>query len=231
MMACEEFEELAGAFALGALPEDEMRAAREHLASCDKPHSEVRELQAVAAGLAAAAPEMDPPPALKSRLMDTIRAESPPAAAVERGAGLLDRVRGWFRTGTAGYGLAGALAIVIAALVIWNVSLQGDDDGGGGQFVVELSGAAGRLTVLPEQNIAIMDVEALEPAPAGHVYQAWAVSGGAAASLGIVEVRDDGSVRQAMIFDEAGVDQIAVTVEPAPGVEQPTTDPVISAEL
>ena len=232
-MSCEEFEELAGAFALGALPADEMRAVREHRATCDKPHSEVRELQAVAAGLAKAVPEMDPPPALKARLMDVIRAEaalSSPAAPMERGPGLRERIRGWLRTGTPGYGLAGALAVLVVALLIWNISLQGDD-GGSDQLIVDFSGAAGQLTVLPEQDVVIMDVEGLDPAPAGQLYQAWAVSGGAAASLGIIDVSADGSVHQAMAFDEAGVDLIAITVEPAPGVEQPTTDPIISAEL
>lgn len=234
-MSCEEFEELSGAFALGALPEDELRAAREHLASCDKSHAEAREMQAIAAGLASAAPEMEPPPALKTRLMNTIRseAEQPPAPSApsygQAGPGLTDRVRGWFRTGVAGYGLAAALAAVVVALFVWNVSLQDDD--GSGLRVVDLVGANGQLTVIPEQDVVVMVIEELEAAPPGHVYQAWAVAGGQAVSLGIVEVAPDGAVRQAIALDETDVEQIAVTIERSPGVDQPTADAVISADL
>ena len=231
-MTCEEFEELAGAFALGALPADEMRDAREHLASCGQPHTDARELQTVAAGLAQAAPEMDPPPALKARLMTAVRAEAPAAPStaptLDRGPGFLDRVRDWFRSGTAGYGLAGALAVLVVVLAVWNVSLQGGE--GDGRLVVELSGATGQLTVLPDQDVVIFDVEGLDPAPAGSVYQVWAVSDGNATSVGFVEP-GGGALRQAIALDEAGVDLIAVTIEPAPGVEQPTTDPIITAEL
>ena len=71
-MTCEQFEEMAGAYAIGALPRDEMSAAAEHLAACEK-HPEVRELQLVVARLGSAAPDVEPPPALKARLMDVIR--------------------------------------------------------------------------------------------------------------------------------------------------------------
>lgn len=234
-MNCEEFEELSGAFALGALPEDELRAAREHLASCGKSHAEAREMQAIAAGLANAAPEMEPPPALKTRLMNAIRseAEQPPEPSApsygQAVPGLTDRVRGWFRTGMAGYALAAALAAVVVALLVWNVSLQDDD--GRGPRVVDLRGANGQLIVIPERDIVVMEVEGLEAAPSGHVYQAWAVAGGQATSLGIVEVAPDGAVRQVIALDETGVEQIAVTIERAPGVDQPTADAVISVDL
>ena len=42
-MNCEEIEELAGAYALGALPEAERAAVSAHLATCDT-HPEMREL-------------------------------------------------------------------------------------------------------------------------------------------------------------------------------------------
>ncbi|HUF54129.1 MAG TPA: anti-sigma factor [Dehalococcoidia bacterium] len=236
-MNCEQFEELAGAFALGALPDDEMLAAREHLAACDQPHAEARDFLAVAAGLASAPPEREPSPALKSRLMDTIRAEAGAAPAAlaprptpERGPTLWQHIAGWFDAGSLGYGLAGALSVLVIALVIWNVSLR-DDDTTTDQVVVTLTGASGQITFLPDQNVAIMDVEGLDQPPAGQVYQAWAISGDGPTSIGVVEVHADGSVHQAMVVDEAGVELFAITIEPSPGVDQPTTDPVITAEL
>ena len=43
-VTCERVDELAGAYALGAVDADEERAISEHLVSCDRPHTEAREL-------------------------------------------------------------------------------------------------------------------------------------------------------------------------------------------
>ncbi len=73
-MNCEQLEELAGAYALGALPSVEATKVAAHLESCDR-HAELPERQSVAASLALAAEEVAPPPTLKSRLMAAIEAE------------------------------------------------------------------------------------------------------------------------------------------------------------
>ena len=43
-MTCAQVDELAGAYALGAVEADEDRAISAHLATCDRPHGEAREL-------------------------------------------------------------------------------------------------------------------------------------------------------------------------------------------
>jgi anti-sigma-K factor RskA len=232
-MNCEEFEELSGAYALGALTPEEMRAARAHLATCDR-HADVPELQAVAAGLAAAVPEMEPPPALKSRIMDVVRAEAGAPAIVDAAParpGIMDRVRGWLARPAFGYGLAGALAVVVAALLVWNVSLQ-SDDGGGGQTVAELSGAAsGRVILIEDEGLAVMEIEGLDALPTDQVYQVWAISGAEPTSLGAFGFTAGGNIRTVMSFDPSSVDTIAITIEPAPGSDLPTSDPIISGKL
>ena len=235
MMSCEEFEDLSGAYALGALAADELRAAREHLASCDK-HSEVAELQAVAVGLAGAAPEMAPPPGLKSRLMEAVRAEAPSTIRADEAPrrGFIDSIRDFFTRPGGGYALSGALAVVVAALVVWNVTLQSDDDttAPSGQVVAQLSGeASGRVVVIPDQGLAVMEITDLPAIPADKVYQVWAISGGQPASVSAISMTVTGDLRTAMDFDPAGVDTIAITVEDAPGADQPTSDPIISGEL
>jgi anti-sigma-K factor RskA len=226
---CEQFEEISGAYALGALDEREMREAEEHLRSCER-HAEVRELALVASGLASAPPQMDPPPALKSRLMEAARAEAAPevaAAPADQGGSLWETIRSWVAGPRFGYALAGGLAIVVAALLLWNVSLQ-SDDAGSAQTVVTLTGSAsGQVIFLEDEGVAVMDVDGLEPLPADQVYQVWAISDGEAASLGFIEPAEDGQARTAMQLDLEDVDVIAVTVEQAPGAEQPTSDPII----
>jgi anti-sigma-K factor RskA len=236
---CEQFEELAGAYALGALDGDELREAEEHLRGCER-HPEVAELLAVAAGLALDAPEMDPPPALRSRLMEAVRADAvalnarEPAeapAGARQSWGLLETIRSWLSAPRSGYALSGALAVLVGVLVVWNLSLQGED-GGSDPMTVSLSGqATGQVIFLEDEGLAVMEVDGLTPLPAEQVYQVWAISDGQPTSLGLLEVEEDGEARGAMRASPDGVDQIAVTVEAFPGAELPTSQPVISGRL
>src|SRR5260370_11477530 len=114
-MNCEELEELAGAYAFGALPETQRAAVAEHLASCGR-HPETRELQAVAASLALAAEEMEPPPALQSRLIEAILAdrrasESATGTPIPARDSLFDAIRDWFASPRFSYALSPALAL------------------------------------------------------------------------------------------------------------------------
>jgi anti-sigma-K factor RskA len=233
-MNCREFEELAAAYALGAVSTEERVAAEAHLRECER-HPEVAEYSAVAAGLAVAAPEKEPPPALKARLMDAVRAgPAPLELARPEKQSLLDSIRSWFTPARAGYAMSGVMAVLVAALLVWNISLQSDDDdGSGGQVVVHLSGAAtGRVMYLPDERIAVMDVTDLEPLPVDQTYQVWAISDGQPVSLGLMSAEPSGHSTAAMVdIDLAGVDELAVTIEPAGGSPLPTSDPVLTGEI
>jgi anti-sigma-K factor RskA len=228
-MNCEEVEELAGAYALGALPGDERAAVAAHLESCNK-HPEMAELQAAAASLALAAPEIDPAPALRSRLMEAIRAEPTPSrvplsAPSRRSFG--ETIRGWFSNPWLGYGLAGALSVLIVGLVAWNVSLRGD-----ATTITTINGnASGRVFYIPGEKLAVMDAHDLTPLPADKVYEIWAMTGDAATPLGLLDVTPYGDATVLVPVDASGVDQLAVTAEAAPGVSQPTSAPVFTARF
>src|SRR5688572_30237029 len=95
-MNCDEVEELLGAYALGALPDEVWAKVSAHLATCSN-HPEASELQAVAGALAFTAPEAQPSAALKTRLMEVVRQQSAPVAAVApEGIGVLGRLRAFF---------------------------------------------------------------------------------------------------------------------------------------
>jgi anti-sigma factor RsiW len=79
-MSCERTGD-AGAWVLGALPEDEAERFRAHLADCAACRREVAELQIVADTLPLAAVQVAPPPELKGRIMSAVRAEADVLAA------------------------------------------------------------------------------------------------------------------------------------------------------
>jgi anti-sigma factor RsiW len=81
-MSCEHRDD-AGAWVLGALPDDERERFAAHLPGCEICRQEVAELQMVADTLPLAAPQVAPPPELKERIMAAVRAE----AAVLEAAG------------------------------------------------------------------------------------------------------------------------------------------------
>ena len=69
-MTHDELRELTGGYALGVLDEPERRAFEAHVATCAECSEEVRELAAVATALALDVPQVDPPPALRQRVLD-----------------------------------------------------------------------------------------------------------------------------------------------------------------
>jgi anti-sigma-K factor RskA len=74
-LTCDEVREVAAAFVLGALEPADDAAVRAHLASCPESHDEMAELGGVLPALAEAVPQVEPPVALKSRIMAAAAAE------------------------------------------------------------------------------------------------------------------------------------------------------------
>lgn len=91
-MQCEQVQDLAGAYALGALDEPERTAVAEHIQSCAVCRAAVQEAENLVRRLALAAPLRRVPPALQARLMVTVNADLPAAepAAIEE-ARVFDR--------------------------------------------------------------------------------------------------------------------------------------------
>ena len=83
-MSHDDALELAAGYVLGALEPAEEAAVRDHLATCPEPHLEFGELGGVVAALLEDVELVEPPAALRERIMDAARAdlaERPRAAA------------------------------------------------------------------------------------------------------------------------------------------------------
>ena len=115
-MTHDELRDLSGGYALGALSEAEHRAFEAHLKTCAECAAEVREFAAVAAGLPYAVPQVDPPAALRDRVLQAVAAD---------GAGAQSRRRLERRVVADCLGLvAAAAAIAAVALGLYAQSLQ-----------------------------------------------------------------------------------------------------------
>lgn len=74
-LSCDEVRDLAASFVLGALEADEADAVRAHVGSCADPHSEMAELGGVLPVLVETVPLVEPPVALKDRIMAAAAAD------------------------------------------------------------------------------------------------------------------------------------------------------------
>jgi hypothetical protein len=142
-MSCDDVRDQAAGFVLGALAPAEEQAVRDHLATCPEAHPEFAELGGVVLALAASVDQVEPPPALRERLLATAAADlrargasalepNGPARApsVGRTPSVSSEVvpfpagRARSRAPRLGWALGIAAALVIAALGVWNVRLQ-----------------------------------------------------------------------------------------------------------
>ena len=231
-MNCEEVDELAGAYALHALPQQELAEVEAHLAGCER-HPEMAGLLDAAGSLAFVAEERQPPPELKQRLMAAVRAEAAPSReTVKRPAAApLAWLRRAFSTPRLGYGLAAAMAAILVAVIL-STADRGDETGDTLVRTFSEAGVSGKVIYIPNQRVAVMEVIGLEPAPAGQTYQVWAIADDEPASIGFLEVPGDGTASSAMSDIRLSDGQtVAVTLEPAGGSLLPTTTPLFLVEI
>jgi anti-sigma-K factor RskA len=140
----DRLRDAAGLYALGALAGDERDAFEAHLATCAECAAEVRALQGVVTALPYAVPQVDPPPALRSRVLAAVGA---PAASSRSMTQMPARARARFVS--AGWLSAAAALVVAVALGAYAVSLRQRVGGLEGQ----LREAVNRLD-LTEQRLA-----------------------------------------------------------------------------
>jgi anti-sigma factor RsiW len=215
-MGNDAVHDLTAAYALDALEPDEARGYEAHLSGCERCREELASLQATAGALAYAAEPVRPPEALRGRILEAARAERPNVVPL--------RPRTWSRP------LAVVAAAAVAAaigLAVWNVSLH-DDLSNARQALrgVPLTGAKGSVVVAGGSGALV--VSDLAPAPRGRTYEAWVIQSGRASPAGTFAGGGRTIVIKLTHALPAGA-VVAVTIERAGGVAQPTQTPFIKS--
>jgi anti-sigma-K factor RskA len=214
-MGNDAVHDLTAAYALDALDADEARGYEAHLASCERCRDELASLQATAASLAYAAPPAAPPASLRDRILEAARAERPNVVPL--------RPRAWSRPLAA---VAAVAACAAVGLGVWNITLH-NRLGRAPQALrgVPLTGAKGSVVVAGGRGALVF--ADLAPAPPGKTYEAWVVTNGHAAGAGTFSGGRTIVVSLSRSVPQGAV--VAVTVERAGGVAQPTQTPKITS--
>jgi len=246
----EHVDELLALYALGGLEADELKRVTDHLAVCAACQAEARRQMALVTVLAASTPPRAPNPRLRAEMLAKINAAPSARAAARPRPAPSDRVPrkplGLSRW------LAGAFAVVAAALIGWNVYLTGEVVGlqhrvqynqnaialiegadtahmpliGQGDFAA----AGGNAYIDQKTQNVVLVVQQLKPLPADQTYQAWVIGKQGPVSAGLFGVSDNGWGMTWLNtpYVQGGV--IGVSLEPKNGSPKPTQVVLITAQ-
>jgi anti-sigma-K factor RskA len=240
-LGCADVDELAAAYALGAVEPDEERAVSEHLGTCDRAHTEAREVIGSAAWVPASLEPISPSAALRSRLMATVAATPQAHRPAPEGARVpiaMPASRPWWRLQPLPAALGAAALAAAVGLGAWGVSTSNqlaERDAAlraiaSADAIHPASGNAGSGWLIESGEAAMFMADGLAQPPVGHLYELWLIhADGSVQAVGTVDDADGWTIVEL----ERGVGEavtFAITAE-TERVEAPTTEPILTAEL
>lgn len=212
-------EDDLAAYLLDALPSDEAREFERHLNGCARCQERARWLQGSVDMLPAAVEQFEPPPALRKRLMETVRAEAEPAPVARRRWSWRDLL-------TIPRPALAMTAVLLAAVAIGAYALGsgGSDE----QTVTARAKAPAGATAVVERtgDQGILRVTGL-PQHTDGIYEVWIARGNKVEPSTLFQVHKDGSGAAAIPHGLEDADQVMVTLEPPGGSQKPTRAPLI----
>ncbi len=216
-------EELA-AYLLGALEPGEAAALERHLAGCGECRTELEWLRPAAQLLPESVERVEPPPQLRGRLMEQVRAEAARPPALGRG-----RLRGrWGLRPLAGL----AAALLLAAGVLAYAIGDGGDAGGPRTTTVYAGHSPGvTAKMVRDGETGTLRLANLHQLPSDEVLQAWVRRGRRVVSAKTLFVPSPDGTATATIDGMRGVNAVMVTAEPRGGSAQPTSKPIVAIAI
>ena len=231
-----------GAYALDALSEVERRQFEHHLERCSLCTDELVGFRLTTSQLGEALPSERPPASLREQVLSTVQRTAQEAPTVTRQRKEKSKssvaVR-WLSVAAATLLVAaGGLGVVAyqssqelneietnAAAV---AAVLNAEDASVAKAEIE-GGGTGSLVVSEERGEAVIVTTDLAEPPAGKAYQLWAINEDGAQSRGLLDAEDD-SAGQLMAWPDDAT-AFGLTVEPAGGSSQPTTEPILLLEV
>jgi anti-sigma-K factor RskA len=226
----EPWQDDLAAYALGALSDDELTVFEAHLRTCERCRTELRWLEPAVDALPASIEQLEPPPGLRKRLLDTVGPEADRPVGRDR-----DRAR-WHVGGLRPAFAAAATVVALIAGLAGGYALRGDDER---PAVTATTTPIEPATPAIQANAALvrdgerwtLDVSDMPQPGSGDVYQVWIRHGDRVdPSVLFVPSRDE---RASVVLPAsmATADELMVTREPSGGSNEPTSAPMLDAQL
>ncbi|HEV7662750.1 MAG TPA: anti-sigma factor [Chloroflexota bacterium] len=257
-MTCEEFLDLAAAVALDASDSEEVRRVERHAAECPECARQLDSFREVAAVIGSAVPQLEPPAALRGRVLEAARHTR---GGLPRSLAAARNRRPRFRF-SAPWLVAAASFLVSLVAVGWLAMLQGDilalqneaqaarDRAARFERLSQVL-ASDKLAVRPLRPIAqnvpshgmvymdplsgtgMLMCHDLPPIEQGRAYQVWFVRGNERVSGGLLwpDRSGNGSTMIQVPTDVMSYESVGLTDEPGTGSSWPTTPRVMGTPL
>jgi anti-sigma-K factor RskA len=234
-LTCVECEELIALAALGVLDRVDASGLEAHLASCRRCASAANAFQRTAAGLPESLDLLEPPAALRRRLLDAVYSSGDlqKRPTRHRLRSLWDRDparRGYTAGGLVALAAAAALAVLFARAEMTAPAVE--------VFPVNAAAvqpaAQGQLTFYPSTARGVLTVRGLETGVIrSHTYEVWLITAeGSTRPVAFLSPPPSGDTWTAVVpGDLLRYQALATTVEPAGGTARPTGPEVFSVAL
>jgi anti-sigma-K factor RskA len=241
---------LSGAYALDALAGPEKTEFEALMAESEQVRSEVTELTDTAVELGLSVAPEAPSPELRSRILDLVAqtpqlaplvAEHEVVAVPVRPAEVRAQAR-WFQRPLGALAAAAAAVVLIVGIGFGTSQvIQAQNDMATASQVNEIQaatdyqrvkvpldggGTATLVWAVSLQRSALI-VDGLKGLPAGSTYELWYIDKNGATPAGTFDVGSSGNRTVVLAGAMNAGDTVGVTVEPAGGSKEPSTDPVI----
>lgn len=235
-------KELVAPYVLGSVPQNEMAFVRAHILSCDECMTEADSFAQVVERL----PLMVAPAALPEGFSDRVLAAAR-AEGVEEAAHLDNQVAGRDNVVTleehrrprmlsifAAAAMLLAFAVMTASLLQTRGELQRQEVAvtallRAGDESMGLQGTSGAVAkMVPSNGHSSLVVAGLDVAPDNHTYQLWIQQDGEMHSGGTFDVEQGVAILETD-WDLGEYEGAAITIEPAGGSPQPTSQPILAS--
>lgn len=243
----DDIHSLVGAYVLDAVTADERIVFERHLRVCEACRIEVGELSALLEDLAATA-RAEPPTSVRRSVLDAIDGVRPlppmttteraddgtTPAPIHRSTGTRNLRRFWPMVAAAVILLIGSIAAVVLSSNSGShrspadAVLRADD---ARWIEQDLDAFRASVVASRSRDAAVLVADDLPPAPPGRTYQLWSQRPGIGMQpAGFVSGSDDGS--NVLLDGPLGdATAVGVTVEPAGGSSEPTSEPILVFDL
>jgi anti-sigma-K factor RskA len=241
----EKITSLFGAYALDALPDEDMAAVEAYLAAHPDAEGEVAMLKDAAAMLPYSVTAATPDPRVRLRLMAQVYQEA--LAETGRAAPAPTPIRQ--RPRDLIWPIAAAILLVCTlGLGGWAAALRHDVHRKDAEIAAQQTTAASAFSTSPVQGTqpgaptrgevlklggtqAVLTISGLPPLASGKVYQVWFIAANTPVGAGIFSPNPDGSWSGIVHGDISTAQAIAISVEPSGGSPAPTGDIVAKGSL
>jgi anti-sigma-K factor RskA len=231
-------EDLA-AYLLGALEPEEAAALERHAENCEHCREEIRWLTPALQALPDSIERLEPPRALRTRVMSEVRADARQdgAEGAASEGGLAHRVADWVRgLGSGPMGLRPVAGVAAAVLVV--AAVAGFAIGGGlgrsdgGVSTIETGDPLGvTAKMIDAGDSGTLHLANVRQLPKERVLEAWVRRDGEVEPVEALFVPDREGHASTELPDMNGVEVVMVTTEPTGGSEAPTSSPLVTIQV